>query len=75
MKFKSVHIPPGNVLVHRGEQIDAIYFIARGFVEVLTEEGVDVILGIFLALPLFSTQKEPLDNKFPLNGNITVKPA
>ena len=45
LKFKSVHIPPGNILIHRGEQIDAIYFLMHGCVEVLTHEGVELILG------------------------------
>ena len=52
MKFKMLHIPPSNFLVHRGEQIECIYFVARGYLEVLTEETTIVILGAQHTTPL-----------------------
>uniref|UniRef100_A0A1I8GUC4 PAS domain-containing protein n=1 Tax=Macrostomum lignano TaxID=282301 RepID=A0A1I8GUC4_9PLAT len=29
MKFKSTHVPPGDILVHRGDILSALYFVAR----------------------------------------------
>lgn len=45
MKFKSTHVPPGDTLVHRGDILDAIYFISRGSVEILKDDIVMAILG------------------------------
>ncbi len=48
MKFKSTHAPPGDTLIHPGDILDVIYFIARGSVEILKEETVMAILGRWL---------------------------
>lgn len=45
MKFKTVHITTNNFVIHRGEQIDSVHFILRGYVEILTDDAVMVILG------------------------------
>ncbi len=45
MKFKSTHAPPGDTLIHPGDILDAIYFIARGSIEILKEDTVMAILG------------------------------
>ncbi|XP_064645077.1 potassium voltage-gated channel subfamily H member 6-like isoform X2 [Lineus longissimus] len=45
LKFKSTHAPPGDTLVHPGDVLDAIYFIARGSIEILKEDIVMAILG------------------------------
>ncbi|KAK2158309.1 hypothetical protein LSH36_173g06019 [Paralvinella palmiformis] len=45
MKFKSTHAPPGDTLIHPGDILDAIYFMARGSVEVLKDDTVMAILG------------------------------
>ena len=45
MKFKSTHAPPGDTLIHPGDILDAIYFIARGSIEILKEDIVMAILG------------------------------
>lgn len=45
VKFKSTHAPPGDTLIHPGDILDAIYFIARGSIEILKEDIVMAILG------------------------------
>ena len=45
MKFRSSHVPPGDILVHRGDVLDALYFISRGSVEVIRDNIVLAILG------------------------------
>ena len=46
MKFKSTHAPPGDTLIHPGDILDAIYFVARGSIEILKDDVVMAILGI-----------------------------
>lgn len=48
LKFKTTHVPPGDILVHRGDLLDALYFVARGSIEILQENTVMAILGILL---------------------------
>ena len=48
MKFKSTHAPPGDTLIHPGDILDAIYFIARGSIEILRDDIVMAILGTSL---------------------------
>ncbi|OWF53455.1 Potassium voltage-gated channel subfamily H member 7 [Mizuhopecten yessoensis] len=45
MKFKTTHAPPGDTLIHPGDILTAIYFIARGSIEILKENTVMAILG------------------------------
>jgi CRP-like cAMP-binding protein len=45
MKFKTTHVPPGDTLVHRGDILDALYFISRGSIEILKDDNVLAILG------------------------------
>ena len=45
MKFKSTHAPPGDTLIHPGDILNAIYFIARGSIEILKDDIVMAILG------------------------------
>uniref|UniRef100_A0A1I8HM99 Cyclic nucleotide-binding domain-containing protein n=1 Tax=Macrostomum lignano TaxID=282301 RepID=A0A1I8HM99_9PLAT len=45
LKFKSTHVPPGDILVHRGDILSALYFVARGSIEILKEDTVLAILG------------------------------
>ncbi|ESN95216.1 hypothetical protein HELRODRAFT_86941, partial [Helobdella robusta] len=45
MKFKTTHAPPGDTLVHRGDILDALYFVSRGSIEVLKDDVVVAILG------------------------------
>ena len=44
-KFKSMHAPPGDTLVHPGDILTALYFIAGGTFEILKDETVMAILG------------------------------
>ncbi|GFO21605.1 potassium voltage-gated channel subfamily h member 7 [Plakobranchus ocellatus] len=44
-KFKSTHAPPGDTLVHPGDILTALYFIARGSIEILKDDTVMAILG------------------------------
>jgi len=45
MRFKSTHAPPGDTLIHPGDILDAIYFVARGSVEISRDDIVMAILG------------------------------
>ncbi|XP_022249689.1 potassium voltage-gated channel subfamily H member 7-like isoform X2 [Limulus polyphemus] len=45
MKFKTTHAPPGDTLVHRGDVLTALYFIARGTIEILKDDIVMAILS------------------------------
>ncbi|XP_076361648.1 voltage-gated inwardly rectifying potassium channel KCNH6-like isoform X2 [Tachypleus tridentatus] len=45
MKFKTTHAPPGDTLIHRGDVLVALYFIARGTIEILKDDIVMAILG------------------------------
>ena len=45
MKFKSTHAPPGDTLIHPGDILDALYFVARGSIEILKDDIVMAILG------------------------------
>ena len=45
--FKSTHAPPGDTLIHPGDILDAIYFIARGSIEILKDDIVMAILGMY----------------------------
>ena len=47
IKFHTTHIPPGDTLVHKGDVLSSLYFIARGSVEILEEDVVVAILGSF----------------------------
>lgn len=48
LKFKTTHAPPGDTLVHRGDILDALYFVSRGSIEILKDDVVMAILGIVL---------------------------
>lgn len=48
MKFHTTHVPPGDTLVHRGDVLNALYFISRGSIEILREDMVMAILGMSL---------------------------
>jgi hypothetical protein len=45
LKFKTTHAPPGDTIVHRGDMLDALYFISRGSIEILKDDIVMAILG------------------------------
>merc|ERR1711972_568386 len=45
MRLKTTHAPPGDTLVHRGDLLNALYFISRGSIEILEGDIVCAILG------------------------------
>ncbi|XP_063068741.1 potassium voltage-gated channel subfamily H member 7 [Engraulis encrasicolus] len=45
MRFKTTHAPPGDTLVHCGDVLTALYFLARGSIEILKDDVVVAILG------------------------------
>lgn len=53
MKFKTTHAPPGDTLVHQGDVIVSLYFIARGSIEIVKDDVVMAILGNFSGLGFF----------------------
>ena len=50
MKFKTTHAPPGDTLVHQGDVIVSLYFISRGSIEIVKDDVVMAILGIYCFL-------------------------
>ncbi|KAI6177055.1 Potassium voltage-gated channel subfamily H member 6 [Aphelenchoides bicaudatus] len=45
LRFRTTHSPPGDTLVHRGDILTGLYFIARGSVEIVKDDMVMGILG------------------------------
>lgn len=48
LKFKTTHAPPGDTLLLKGDVLTCLYFIARGSIEILKDDIVMAILGMFL---------------------------
>nr|XP_043874006.1 potassium voltage-gated channel subfamily H member 6-like isoform X1 [Solea senegalensis]XP_043874007.1 potassium voltage-gated channel subfamily H member 6-like isoform X1 [Solea senegalensis] len=44
MRFKTVHAPPGDTLIHYGDILDSLFFISRGSIHVIRDEMVVAIL-------------------------------
>ncbi|XP_065320030.1 uncharacterized protein LOC135927777 isoform X3 [Gordionus sp. m RMFG-2023] len=44
LRFKTTHAPPGDILVHKGDVLMNLYFIAKGSIEILKDEEVMAIL-------------------------------
>uniref|UniRef100_A0A668ARF9 Potassium voltage-gated channel, subfamily H (eag-related), member 6b n=1 Tax=Myripristis murdjan TaxID=586833 RepID=A0A668ARF9_9TELE len=45
MRFKTVHAPPGDTLIHSGDILDSLFFISRGSIQVIRDDVVVAILG------------------------------
>jgi len=45
-KLKTVHLPPGDILLHEGDLDNMLYFIALGSIEITRDECVAAIIGI-----------------------------
>lgn len=45
VRFKTVHAPPGDNLIHYGDILDSLFFIARGSIHVIRDDVVVAILG------------------------------
>ncbi|XP_034050366.1 potassium voltage-gated channel subfamily H member 6 [Thalassophryne amazonica] len=44
MRFKTVHAPPADTLIHYGDILDSLFFITRGSIQVIKEDVVVAIL-------------------------------
>ncbi|CAK6971000.1 potassium voltage-gated channel subfamily H member 6 [Scomber scombrus] len=44
VRFKTVHAPPGDKLIHYGDILDSLYFISRGSIQVIRDDVVVAIL-------------------------------
>ncbi|XP_063713812.1 potassium voltage-gated channel subfamily H member 6-like [Symsagittifera roscoffensis] len=60
IKFKTTHIPPGDTLVHKGDVLSSLYFIARGSVEISEDE---VVVAILSKDDIFGDGEAFCDNK------------
>jgi len=60
LRIKTTHLPPGDYIIYQGDEVNHLYFVIRGTVEVLTSDVIMAILGqccIFgLALDMFVIQ-------------------
>ncbi|CAB1312113.1 unnamed protein product [Coregonus sp. 'balchen'] len=45
MRFKTVHAPPGDILIHSGDILNSLYFITRGTIQITHDDVVVAILG------------------------------
>lgn len=48
LKFKTTHAPPGDTLLHKGDVLTSLYFIARGSLEIIKDDTVMAILGMLV---------------------------
>lgn len=46
LKFKTTLAPAYDTLIHPGDIIDCVYFIARGSIEIVKDDSVMAILGL-----------------------------
>ncbi|XP_061519990.1 potassium voltage-gated channel subfamily H member 6 [Phycodurus eques] len=44
MRFRTVHAPPGDTLIHYGDILDSLFFMSRGSVQVIRDDVVVAIL-------------------------------
>ncbi|XP_050922514.1 potassium voltage-gated channel subfamily H member 6 [Lates calcarifer] len=44
MRFKTVHAPPGDTLIHYGDILESLFFISRGSIQVIRDDVVVAIL-------------------------------
>jgi len=59
-KLKTLHLPPGDSLLHEGDLVNMLYFIARGSIEISRNERVTAIIGVAY---LFHTSAKPLKER------------
>uniref|UniRef100_A0A3Q4HD64 Potassium voltage-gated channel subfamily H member 7-like n=1 Tax=Neolamprologus brichardi TaxID=32507 RepID=A0A3Q4HD64_NEOBR len=45
VRFKTVHAPPGDTLIHYGDILDSLFFISHGSIQVTRDDVVVAILG------------------------------
>lgn len=47
MHFQTIHSAPGDLLYHTGESVESVWFVVSGSLEVIQDDEVVAILGIF----------------------------
>ncbi|XP_061667101.1 potassium voltage-gated channel subfamily H member 6 [Syngnathoides biaculeatus] len=45
VRFRTVHVPPGDTLIQSGDILDSLFFISRGSVQVIRDDVAVAILG------------------------------
>ena len=45
LKLSTTHCPPGDYIIHYGDEIANLYWIGRGTVEIIQDETIIAILG------------------------------
>jgi len=60
MRFKTTHAPPGDTLVHTGDLLPALYFIARGAIEIVQN---DIVVALLRTGDTFG---EPMSLEIPM---------
>ena len=51
LRIKTTHLPPGDYIIYQGDEVNHLYFVIRGTVEVLSGDVIMAILGKVLAIP------------------------
>ena len=67
MKFKTTHAPPGDTLVHQGDVLVSLYFIARGSIEIVKDDVVMAILGKYYTMRVCVRGKQSILMQFLLS--------
>lgn len=47
LKLRTTHCPPGDFIIHNGDEIKNLYWISRGTAEVLQNDSITAILGLY----------------------------
>ncbi|XP_020604757.1 potassium voltage-gated channel subfamily H member 6-like [Orbicella faveolata] len=45
LRIKTTHLPPGDYIIYQGDEVNHLYFVIRGTVEVLSSDVIMAILG------------------------------
>ena len=45
LRIKTTHLPPGDYIIYQGDEVNNLYFVIRGTVEVLSGDVIMAILG------------------------------
>lgn len=45
LRIKTTHLPPGDYIIYQGDEVNHLYFVIRGTVEVLSGDIIMAILG------------------------------
>ena len=64
VKFQNTHTAPGDILLHRGDSLNQMYFISRGSLEILRGNDVLAILGEKIIWPTGRIEDKINNDKF-----------